>query len=119
MKTFAVASGIGYLLVVVAILVALKSAKDSVRTEFDSVESRAAWDTWRRTAEKQAETPQSVRRSIPRSSEPPTLVLLRDHFGVCVAASVTISSALYWATALFLRGALTGPKFQLEREPPG
>lgn len=115
MKTFVVASFIGYLLVIAAILVALKTARDSVRAEFGSVESRAAWDTWRRTAEKQAEAPQSVRRSIPRSSEPPTLVLLRDHFGVCVAASVTISSALYWATALFLRGALAGPPFPLER----
>jgi hypothetical protein len=40
-----------------------------------------------------------------QSDEPPTLVLLRDHFGVVVAMSLTVASCLFGFLMLVIRGA--------------
>ena len=38
------------------------------------------------------------------SDEPPTLILLRDHFGVVVAMSLTVASCLFGFLMVVIRG---------------
>lgn len=67
------------------------------------------WDQWRGDAKKMAEQPGPVKRREPKSTEPPALVLMRDHFGVCLALAALLSSVLFGTFMFFLRGALSSP----------
>jgi hypothetical protein len=105
---------VGYLLIIAAIVGGLLTARSNAIENFASDDARRAWDDWRRSTESQDQTKQPVERSTPRSSEPPTLVLLRDHFAVCTLASLILSTVLYWTTAIFIYGIATGPEFHFE-----
>jgi hypothetical protein len=50
-----------------------------------------------------------VKRREPKSAEPPALVLMRDHFAVCLSLAVVLSSVLFGTFMFFVRGALTSP----------
>ncbi len=63
-----------------------------------TIEARADWETWQREAALQSKSG-PVRRAQSESPEPPMLVLLRDHFGVMLAAAAVFSSLLF-ATAM-------------------
>lgn len=75
-------------------------------------ESQAHWDDWRAEAERQQAGGGPVSRRVPRVAEPPSLVLLRDHFGTSLLVLLVLSSALYFALAIMIRGALVGPRFE-------
>ena len=107
-------AGSGYLIVVAALAFGLFEARKSARDTFSTAGAHQAWDAWRKDTQSPDSSKLPVRRSVPRSTEPPTLVLLRDHFGVCVAAILTLSTILYWTLAFFVRGIVTGPKFAIE-----
>ena len=49
-----------------------------------------------------------VQRRVPKSAEPPALVLTRDHFGVILSGAVLFSSLLYWVVAWFVMGMVQG-----------
>jgi len=69
-------------------------------------EARAAWEEWRQAAANSShEGP--VQRKTPSSPEPPGLVLMRDHFGVMLAAAIVFGSALFAIMMFFIRGALS------------
>ena len=71
----------------------------------DTPKAHAQWQEWRESApNQQADLP--VRRRPPTSDEPPTLVLLRDHFGVMLGGAVLFSSLLFAAITIAVRGAL-------------
>ncbi|NIL96670.1 MAG: hypothetical protein GTO53_04490 [Planctomycetales bacterium] len=69
-------------------------------------EVQKAWQEWRSAAASQAETKGPVQRRIPKSVEPPGLVLLRDHFGIVLAATITFGSTLMAVLLLAVRGAM-------------
>jgi hypothetical protein len=106
-KRFLLVATIGYFAILGAILYGLFTARASAKANLSTAESQRAWDEWRTSIEQQKTNNQSVRRSISKSTQPPTLILLRDHFGITVAASLTVSTVLYWTLALFARGAAT------------
>jgi len=66
--------------------------------------ARADWDKWRADAAEHDGIKGPVKRRVPKSTEPPTLVLLRDHFGVVVAAGLTFSTVFFAFFALLARG---------------
>lgn len=73
---------------------------------YGSESAHSAWTTWRDdvAAEK---TPGSVKRRVPKSAEPPALVLMRDHFATCLIASLLLTSVLFATFMIFIRGALS------------
>ena len=77
-----------------------------------TVTSQANWQDWRAEAQRQQDGNGPVTRRVPRSSEPPSLVLLRDHFATSLAILLVLSSALYFTIAIMVRGVLVGPSFQ-------
>jgi hypothetical protein len=79
--------------------------------------AQTEWDAWREDATKSAEGLGPVARRAPKSAAPPALVLMRDHFAICLSLSLLLSSVLFLATLAFLRGALTTQPF-VDRSPP-
>jgi hypothetical protein len=92
---------LGYVLLLAAIGVAMIWLRQTALSQ-----SVADWQAWRNDVQTQQGVAGPVQRSVPKSEEPPALVLLRDHFGVMVAGAVLFSSLLYWVTAWFVTGAL-------------
>jgi hypothetical protein len=45
---------------------------------------------------------------VPKSDEPPALVLMRDYFTVLMFGAILFSSMLYWIMAWFVTGILRG-----------
>jgi hypothetical protein len=56
----------------------------------------------------QQKLPGPVQRRVPKSAEPPALVLMRDYFGVSMAGAILFSSVLYWVIAWFVSGIVSG-----------
>ena len=54
-----------------------------------------------------AEQPYPVKRRVPKSAEPPALVLMRDYFAVCLAIAVVLSSVLFGTFMVLVRGAMS------------
>jgi hypothetical protein len=115
---FLILAGLCYAAVMGALLFGLYTARNSANQNFSTSDARRDWDDWRKSTETSDHTGRPVQRSIPRSQEPPTLVLLRDHFGVCAAASICITSALFWTVAILLRGVASGPSFVVDYGSP-
>lgn len=105
---------ISYAVLLLVILGTLMGVRGTAETHFSTEASQADWDAWRQAAEKQDGTHHPVRRRVPQSAEPPTLRLLRDHFGVCVGAAVTLTSALFWTVVFLGRGVFSGPSFAVD-----
>jgi hypothetical protein len=68
--------------------------------------AQADWNDWRSAAE-DLNDHGPVRRRVPKSTEQPGLVLMRDKFGVVLLAGLLFGSLLYGAVAWPLRGVLT------------
>jgi hypothetical protein len=105
---------IGYAVVAAGVVFGLVSARESVQSSLNTEASQQDWEAWRKQVEQQAPEERTVQRSIPRSAEPPALVLLRDHFGVCLVASLIMSSVLYWTLAFFVRGATANSTYAID-----
>jgi hypothetical protein len=75
-------------------------------------EAQVEWDAWRRAADEQSQSG-PVRRAKSESPEPPTLVLLRDYFGIMLTAAIVFSSLLFATAMIAIRGA-----YGAGRKPP-
>ena len=85
----------------------LFSARHWAIAELATPKSIADWQAWREDVEQQQEHPGPVQRRVPKSDEPPALVLMRDYFGVSLTGAVLFSTVLYWIMAWFVTGTLT------------
>jgi hypothetical protein len=72
---------------------------------YGTEQERVNWIVWKfHVAARSGDEP--VLRKVPKSAEPPALVLMRDHFVVCLVGSLLLSSVLFGTFMIFLRGAL-------------
>jgi len=100
----------------------LWSARESMLDRLDEPEQRAHWEDWKRQEEARAiEGKAPVERRPPASAEPPTLVLLRDHFPAVVTACLAAGTVLFAFLAFVIRGVMKGaPSPQLlQDKAPG
>lgn len=67
------------------------------------------WQTWRDGVREMQPAQTGVKRRVPKSPEPPALVLMRDYFGVCLGGSLLLSAVLAGSVALMVRGAILSP----------
>jgi hypothetical protein len=107
-------------LVVYAVLMSfivwsLMSARNWALAELATPRSTQQWQEWREDVREQQSDPGPVRRRVPRSMEPPALVLMRDYFGVSLIGAVLFTTVLYWVIAWFVMGMLQ-PTDGLNRE---
>jgi hypothetical protein len=67
------------------------------------------WQEWREDVRQQQTKPGPVHRRVPKSFEPPALVLMRDYFGVSLFGAIMFTTVLYWVIAWFVTGMLRRP----------
>jgi len=101
-----------YVVLLCTLVALLLVARQRALTTDSSVTSQENWQDWRAEAQRQQDGNGPVARRMPRSSEPPSLVLLRDHFATSLAIVLVLSSALYFTIAIMVRGVFFGPSFQ-------
>lgn len=96
---------VAYVAVMGAVVWMVLAARQRVLSQMNTPQAQAEWETWRQTVRDQADSG-PVHRRVPKSSEPPAVVLLRDYFGTCLTAAVLFSSLLFGVIAFLLQGAL-------------
>jgi hypothetical protein len=102
-----------YVVLVIAIMTAMFKARVAVIDQLATPDSLADWETWREDVRQQKDRSAPVERRIPKSAEPPALVMMRDHFAVSLTGILLFSSMLYWVLAWFIIGILS------QRRPVG
>jgi hypothetical protein len=95
----------GYIATLCTVLAIVVYARQQAISAFATPQAQEQWNDWRAAATQQADQG-PVRRRTPKSEEPPSLVLLRDHFPVVITATVVFTGALYAMFAYLIRGAL-------------
>lgn len=93
-----------YLATMAALVGGLFAARNWALQSYDTAASRAEWERWRQETAKQAAGDGPVSRRPARSPEPPTVVLLRDHFVTCLLMGVMLSSVLFTTLMVMIRG---------------
>lgn len=88
------------------VIVAMLNVRDWAVTQLATPQSVGDWQAWREDVRQQQTRPGPVQRRVPKSSEPPALVLMRDHFAVSLFGAVLFSSALYWVLVWFVIGVM-------------
>ncbi len=97
---------VGYGLAMAAIVWSLLTARDWALAELATPRSLEQWEQWREDVRVQQTEPGPVRRRVPKSTEPPALVLMRDYFGVSLIGAILFTTVLYWVIAWFVVGML-------------
>ena len=103
-----VAGGVGYLLLMGAVLAGSFFARNWAIDTYGSPQAQAQWDQWRAEAAKLAsEGP--VKRRVPKSDKPPALILATTYFGVCLTIALVLTTVLFWTATYFAVGVIRSP----------
>ena len=100
-------AAMAYLALMIALVWGLFAQRQSILRDLNSPDARGDWQAWRSDVERQQQEPQTVSRRVPKSAEPPALVLMRDYFVTCLVGAVLFVSLLFWALAGLAIGAAT------------
>lgn len=117
-KTWIILWLLGYVLLISATVGALFWQRQQVLVTMSTTEARAEWDTWRDDVIRQQSNPGPVQRRIPKSTEPPALVLMRDYFIVSLVGATFFTSVLYWIVAWLVSGALSSSRNPINNTLP-
>lgn len=103
----------------VALVMWLRDSRQTWIDNNSTASTKASWEKYREDAAKQDGKAGSgpVKRAVPKSSEPPFVVLLRDHFGVVQAAAVVFSAVMYLFALILIRGLRQAQKNERPNEP--
>jgi len=101
---------LAYLTVMALVCGGLAYGRRQAVATYGSFDAMAEWHEWRVdvVAEQNAGTG-SVKRRVPKSVEPPALVLMRDHFAACLGLALLLSTVLFGTFMFFIRGAINSP----------
>ncbi|MFO0905360.1 MAG: hypothetical protein U0939_20295 [Pirellulales bacterium] len=99
----------GLAVVIIAVVAGMLWARRAAIATYGTPAAQAEWEDWRREAAAQAESGGPVQRKVPRSEEPPALMLMRDHFVPCLGAALTAACGVYGTFILLLFGASSTP----------
>jgi hypothetical protein len=96
----------GYIVLVSAVIGMMFWLRLTAVPDWSSPKSISDWQAWQKDVREQQTKPGPVERRVPKSDEPPTLVLMRDFFAVMMAGALLFSSLLYWIMAWLVTGIL-------------
>jgi hypothetical protein len=105
-----------YALLVITVMWSLFTVRHWALAELAKPKSISDWQAWREDVRDQQSQPGPVKRSVPKSAEPPALVLMRDYFGVSLAGAIIFTTVLYWVIAWFVIGIFVNHKEHKEHE---
>jgi hypothetical protein len=93
-----------YAILAASIIGALFKVRENALAEMDNPKARTDWNEWREAAAKETGETTPVRRTAPNTSEPPLLLLMRDHFAAAVFGLLAPATALYVFVAWIVTG---------------
>jgi amino acid transporter len=97
----------GYALLLAVAVWSVIAARSWALEELSTPASTAEWEDWRQDVRTQQAQPMPIQRRVPKSAEPPALMLMRDYFAIAMAAAVVFSTLIYWVLAWLAMGALS------------
>lgn len=106
-KRYVLVAAIAYVALMVVLVWGLFALRQNVLRAQSSRDARGDWQAWRSDVERQQQERQSVARRVPKSAEPPALVLMRDYFVTCLVGALVFVSLLFWVSAGLAIGAVT------------
>ncbi|MBM4003200.1 MAG: hypothetical protein FJ295_07925 [Planctomycetes bacterium] len=115
MSRFQIVAALGWLLMAAAVVVAMVVARDLTLAAYGSQAARQEWETWRKVAQEQSQGGGPVQRRVPKSVEPPALVLMRDHFAVILPTLMVLLSCVYFTLAWMFAGVVRAKRSGLNR----
>lgn len=111
-----------WLVIYISVMTTIVMAANYVRTwaidELGSGRSKADWETWREETEKQEQGEGPVTRRKAVSDEPPTLVLMRDHFVTCLGGLLLMATVLFFTMMVLFRGAMSSDSSPRREDVP-
>jgi hypothetical protein len=97
-----------YLVSMSVVIMALTRARASALRTYGTGQAQRDWERWREDAAGESGESQPltgpVQRRKPKSTSPPAMVLMRDHFAICLSFSLIMTSALFVMTMVMVRG---------------
>lgn len=110
---------IAWALIALAGMYGLHEAKTWATARLADPAEQRSWDAWREEAARQSEGKGPVRRRMPKSAQPPSVVLLRDHYRLCQTAVVLFSGILTFTFCFLVLGAFGQGEFRPTPDQPG
>jgi hypothetical protein len=119
-------ASVGWLAAYAVVLTLIVGGASYMRTVaiavYGTPQAQTEWDTWREDVKELEKQPYPVKRRVPKSTEPPALVLMRDYFGVCLTVAVVLSTVLFGTFMVLVKGAMNdsrraGPGSESGRRP--
>lgn len=107
-KSWLIGWFIAYVGLMIGIVATMVWQRQKVLSDFSTPAAVAEWQAWRNDVAQEQANPGPVARRVPKSVEPPALVLMRDYFTVSLVGATFFTSILYWLIAWFVTGALLG-----------
>jgi len=101
-----------YVILILAITWGLFRARQDALISLGTEQAHGNWQEWRDVANEQSGGAGPVQRRVPKSDEPPGLVLLRDHFATSWLILAVLTSIVFATLIWMIRGVLLGPKFE-------
>jgi hypothetical protein len=95
---------LGYAALVAALVWGMFTARSWALRELIAPAALADWQSWREDVRVEQQQPTQVQRRVPKSTEPPMLVLMRDYFPVSFGGAILFSTVLYWIIAWLVNG---------------
>lgn len=104
---FSLAWLLAYVTTMGLVCAGLTYGRANLLAAYGTEQAKSDWTMWRSdVAIEQNLGEPPVKRRVPKSDEPPALVLMRDYFGACLGLALLLSSVLFATLAFFVRGAL-------------
>lgn len=107
-RRFWIVSVLIYLGGLIAIIAFMQTMRGELIEELSTPEAIAAWQKWKADAANPDGKLGPVERRAPKTDEPPTLVLMRDHYAPILATVLTFYTLLFAFGALVTRGIMRG-----------
>jgi hypothetical protein len=95
-----------YAILMSIVVWSLMSARSWALAEMDTPQSIEQWREWREDVRDHPSELGPVQRRVPKSTEPPALVLMRDYFAVSLVGAVLFTTVLYCVIVWFVIGML-------------
>lgn len=87
----------------------LNSARATWLASLEDPAAQESWESFRSDMRAHSGREGPVQRKVPRSTEPPLRVWLRDHFGLAITAWIVLGGTLGGFLGMMVVGAATGP----------
>lgn len=88
----------------------LSILRDRMVASLSTPESQASWEQWREEVKRAQAEDSPVQRRIPKSEEPPALIMMRDRFPVILTGALVTWTFFYGFTIVIVRGLLVSRK---------